>query len=97
MAFGIWEVSGSFIIPGARKKGTLSPIRVVAKDRFKASEDLAGVLNEKFRRDLKAGQYFTKHNLNAEQVTAPQGHRFRVRIASSIVSAHAKIIAEPLV
>jgi len=61
MAFGIWEVSGSFIIPGARKKGTLSPIRVVAKDRFKASEDLAGVLNERFRRDLKAGQYFTKH------------------------------------
>jgi hypothetical protein len=59
--YGIWEVSGSFIIPGARKKGTLSPIRVVAKDRFKASEDLAGVLNEKFRRDLKDGQYFTKH------------------------------------
>lgn len=61
MAFGIWEVSGSFIIPGARKKGTLSPIRVVAKDRFKASEDLAGILNERFRRDLKAGQFFTKH------------------------------------
>lgn len=61
MAYGIWEVSGSFIIPGARKKGTLSPIRVVAKDRFKASEDLSKVLNERFRRDLKAGQHFTKH------------------------------------
>ena len=45
----------------------------------------------------QTGQYFTKHNLEPAQVTAPQGHRFRVRIASSIVSAHAKIIAEPLV
>jgi hypothetical protein len=59
--YGIWDVSGSFIIPGARKKGTLSPIRVVAKDRFKASEDLAGILNERFKRDLKNGQFFTKH------------------------------------
>jgi hypothetical protein len=44
----------------------------------------------------QTGQYFTKHNLESSQVTAPQGHRFRVRLASSIVSAHAKIIAEPL-
>ncbi len=61
MAYGLWEVSGSFIIPGARKKGTLSPIRIGAADRFKASEDLAKLLNERFKRDLKAGNYFTKH------------------------------------
>lgn len=60
-AYGLWDVSGSFIIPGARKKGTLERVRVTAPDRFKASEDLAAVLNERFKRDLKNGQYFTKH------------------------------------
>lgn len=59
--YGIWDVSGSFIIPGARKKGTFGPVRIVAPDRFKASEDLAKLLNEKFKRDLKNGQFFTKH------------------------------------
>lgn len=44
----------------------------------------------------QTGQYFTKHNVESSQVGL-QGHRFRVRLASSIVSAHAKIIAEPLV
>lgn len=44
----------------------------------------------------QTGQYFTKHNLESSQAGL-QGHRFRVRLASSIVSAHAKIIAEPLV
>ena len=38
----------------------------------------------------QSGQFFTKHNVTA-------GDRFRVRVASSIVSANAKIIAEPLV
>ena len=60
-AYGLWDVSGSFIIPGARKKGTLERIRIGAPDRFKASEDLAKVLNERFKRDLKNGQFFTKH------------------------------------
>ncbi len=44
----------------------------------------------------QTGQYFTKHNLETSQAGL-QGHRFRVRVASSVVSAHAKIIAEPLV
>ena len=43
-----------------------------------------------------AAQFFTKHVVNLADVTAPQGHRFRVRLASSVVSAFAKIIAEPL-
>ena len=38
----------------------------------------------------QSAQYFTKHNVEP-------GDRFRVRLASSIVSANAKIIAEPLV
>lgn len=61
MAFKLYEVSGSFIIPGARKKGTLAPVRVCAPDRHKASADLAGFLNEKYRKDLKDGYSFGKH------------------------------------
>jgi hypothetical protein len=38
----------------------------------------------------QSAQFFTKHQ-------ALPGDRFRVRLASSIVSANAKIIAEPLV
>lgn len=38
----------------------------------------------------QSAQYFTKHNVEP-------GDRFRVRLESSIVSANAKIIAEPLV
>ena len=38
----------------------------------------------------QSAQFYTKHNVFA-------GDRFRVRLASSIVSANAKIIAEPLV
>ena len=38
----------------------------------------------------QSAQFYTKHNVEA-------GDRFRVRLASSIVSANAKIIAEPLV
>lgn len=37
-----------------------------------------------------SGQYYTKHNVVA-------GDRFRVRLASSVVNANAKIIAEPLI
>lgn len=40
----------------------------------------------------QSGQFYTKHHLDGSS-----GNRFRVRVASSIVSAHAKIIAEPLV
>mgnify|MGYP001605447116 CR=1 FL=1 len=38
----------------------------------------------------QSAQFYTKHN-------AEPGDRFRVRLASSVVSANAKIIAEPLV
>jgi len=37
----------------------------------------------------QSAQFYTKHNVEV-------GDRFRVRIASSVVSAAAKIIAEPL-
>lgn len=43
-----------------------------------------------------AGQFFTKHVVNRADAAAPQGHRFRVRVQTSVVSAFAKIVAEPL-
>lgn len=82
MAYGIWDVSGSFIIPGARKKGTFGPVRVCAPDRHKASADIATLLNEKFRRDLKDGMTFGKHfatmNLKWEDVSA------KMKLAASL-------------
>ena len=44
----------------------------------------------------QTGQFFTKHFVDPTDAVAPQGHRFRVRLQTSVVSAHAKIIAEPL-
>ena len=38
----------------------------------------------------QSAQFYTKHNVEP-------GDRFRVRLASSIVTANAKIIAEPLI
>ncbi len=74
MAYGIWDVSGSFIIPGARKKGTFGPVRICAPDRHKASADIAQLLNEKFKGDLKGGLTFGKHfatmNLKWDDVSA---------------------------
>ncbi len=52
MAFGLWNVSGRFVIPGTRKHGSFGPIRVAAASRQKASEDLAPALNEQFRKEL---------------------------------------------
>ena len=43
-----------------------------------------------------ASQFYTKHRVEPS-LEGLQGHRFRVRLASSVVSAFAKIIAEPLV
>lgn len=68
MAYGLWEVSGSFLIPGARKRGSFGPVRISAPDRHKASEEIGKLLNVKFKGELKGGQFFTKHfatmNLN---------------------------------
>ena len=44
----------------------------------------------------QSGQFVTKHFVDPEDAAAPQGHRFRVRLQTSVVTAHAKIIAEPL-
>ncbi len=61
MAFGLWNVSGRFVIPGTRKHGSFGPIRVAAATRQKASEDLAPALNEQFRKELPEGAKFGAH------------------------------------
>ena len=61
MAFGLWDVEGSFIIPGTRTKGTLSRIRIGDKDRQTASKHIAKMLNEKFKRDLRGDHKFSDH------------------------------------
>lgn len=61
MAYGLWDVQGTFIIPGARKKGSFGPVRIGDKDRQTASKHLAKMLNEKFSRDLREGNKFSDH------------------------------------
>lgn len=61
MAYGLWDVEGSFIIPGTRTKGTLSRVRIGDKDRQTASKHLAKMLNEKFSRDLRQHHKFSDH------------------------------------
>lgn len=61
MAFGLWDVEGSFIIPGTRTKGSLSRVRIGDKDRQTASKHLAKMLNEKYRKDLRGDHKFSDH------------------------------------
>ena len=72
MAYGLWDVKGSFIIPGTRTKGTLPSMRIGDKDRQTASKHIAKILNEKFSRDLRQHHKFSDHfalyNLQWEEV-----------------------------
>jgi hypothetical protein len=53
MAVSMWEVSGGFVIPGTRDRGTFGPVKVIALSRQKASADLAPLLQEKFRKEAR--------------------------------------------
>lgn len=54
MAFRIWVVSGSFLLPGgSRKTVSLPPTKVVAETRQQASKDLVILLNKTFHKELK--------------------------------------------
>ena len=61
MAYGLWDVSGSYIIPGTRTKGTLSKMRIGDVSREAASKHLAALLNDKHRRDLRGDNKFSDH------------------------------------
>jgi len=38
MAYGLWDVQDSFVIPGTRDKATFGPVRVSAPTMAKASQ-----------------------------------------------------------
>lgn len=50
---GFWEVSGSFLIPGTREKGSFGPVKVIGASKQEASrETLAPMLNRQFAKEL---------------------------------------------
>ena len=49
---GIWDVAGSFILPGTRDKLTFGPVRVVGPNKTIASAGLVETLNEQFSKEL---------------------------------------------
>jgi hypothetical protein len=57
--YGIWEVSGRAIIPGTRKAEAFGPVKICEKDRQTASKELAKLLNQKFRRELRKENRFS--------------------------------------
>lgn len=61
MAYGLWDVSGSYIIPGTRTKGTLAPMRIGDVNRQSASKHIAALLNAKHKRDLRGDNKFSDH------------------------------------
>ena len=49
---GIWDVAGSFILPGTRDKLTFGPARVVGANKTIASAGLVETLNAQFSKEL---------------------------------------------
>jgi hypothetical protein len=76
MAYNLYEVSGSFVIPGSRERGTFGPVRVSAPSKQAASASVTGMLQDKFgreaktadRREYKFSPGFALMNLNFKEV-----------------------------
>ena len=51
-SIGFWEVSGTFLIPGTRERGSFGPVKVIAASKQQASADLVPLLNEKFSKEM---------------------------------------------
>lgn len=61
MAYGLWDVTGSYIIPGTRTKGSFSKLRIGDVNRQTASKHIAAMLNKKHARDLRGDHKFSDH------------------------------------
>lgn len=59
-SFCLWDVQGTFIIPGTREKVSFGPIRIGAFTQVQASADLAKILNDKFKRSLRGEHKFNR-------------------------------------
>ena len=60
MAKRIFDISGTFLIPGTREKADFPKTRVVAETRQQASRDLAPVLNDKYSKELPHKHEFSR-------------------------------------
>ena len=80
----LYEVSGSFILPGTRDKLSFGPVRVLGKNRTEASAGLVGSLNEAFSKELRSmprvafqqvgfSKSFALYHLTWKQVEIKQG------------------------
>lgn len=56
----IYDISGTFLIPGTREKSDLPKTRVVAESRQQASRDIAPMLNDKYSKELPYKHSFSK-------------------------------------
>lgn len=56
----IYDISGTFLIPGTREKADFPKTRVVADSRQLASKDLAPMLNEKYSKELPHKHSFSR-------------------------------------
>ena len=69
----MWNVSGSFIIPGTRDKVSFGPIRIGDFTMAKAAPHVSELLTEQFGRKLRNERHFTPGfvlgNLKWEPVT----------------------------
>ena len=61
MAYGLWDVQGSYIIPGTRTKGSLPKMRIGDVNRQTASKHIAKILNDRHKRDLRGDHKFSDH------------------------------------
>ena len=56
----VWDVKGTFIIPGTRDKGSIGPVRIGHFTKRQASEHLSEILNEKFAKKLRDERKFNR-------------------------------------
>ena len=88
----MWEVSGSFIIPGSREKVSFGPVKVLGPNRTVASAGLVESLNEAFSKELRAlprvaferpgfSKHFALYNLTWKEV---QGGKQGVAVSETV-------------
>lgn len=78
----LWTVQGKFLIPGSREQVSFGPMRVCDSSKQSASKHLAGILRDKFHKELSKvnrhggrpfdfGDNFALGNLKWEAYTRP--------------------------
>lgn len=76
MAHGLWDIGGTFVLPGGRDKVSFGPVRVSAASKQIASQHVAPLLQVAFGKDAKGqdrrpyrfGAHFALLNLTFREV-----------------------------